>query len=106
VNGCPNSCARFQLADIGLMGCVLPRGDGTRSEGFLVHLGGGLGTEPAFGRKAKGVRIFAEDAADYVETLLRRYLQHRNGHGSFANYVASLDEPALARFAEPVGKSR
>jgi sulfite reductase (ferredoxin) len=106
VNGCPNSCARFQLADIGLMGCVLPRGDGTRSEGFLVHLGGGLGTAPAFGRKAKGVRIFAEDAADYVETLLRRYLRHRNGHGSFAAYVASLDQSELARFAEPETRPR
>jgi sulfite reductase (ferredoxin) len=106
VNGCPNSCARFQLADIGLMGCVLPRGDGTRSEGFLVHLGGGLGTAPAFGRKAKGVRIFAEDAAGYVETLLRRYLRHRDGHGSFAAYVASLDESELARFAEPVTRRR
>jgi sulfite reductase (ferredoxin) len=30
VNGCPNSCARFQLADIGLMGVVLPRPDGTK----------------------------------------------------------------------------
>jgi sulfite reductase (ferredoxin) len=106
VNGCPNSCARFQLADIGLMGCVLPRGDGTRSEGFLVHLGGGLGTASSFGRKAKGVRIFAEDAADYVELLLRRYLQHRNGHDSFGAFVASLDGSELARFAEPAGRSR
>jgi sulfite reductase (ferredoxin) len=106
VNGCPNSCARFQLADIGLMGCVLPRGDGTRSEGFLVHLGGGLGTASSFGRKAKGVRIFAEDAADYVELLLRRYLRHRNGHDSFGAFVASLDGSELARFAEPAGRSR
>jgi sulfite reductase (ferredoxin) len=106
VNGCPNSCARFQIADIGLMGCVLPRGDGTRSEGFLVHLGGGLGSAPAFGRKAKGVRIFAEDAADYVETLLRRYQLHRNGHGNFADFVASLDDAQLARFAEPTEVAR
>jgi len=101
VNGCPNSCARFQLADIGLMGCVLPRGDGTRSEGFLVHLGGGLGTAPAFGRKAKGVRIYAEDAADYCELLLRRYLRDRDGQPDFASFVASLDDDGLARFAAP-----
>jgi sulfite reductase (ferredoxin) len=106
VNGCPNSCARFQIADIGLMGCVLPRGDGTRSEGFLVHLGGGLGSSPAFGRKAKGVRIFAEDAADYVETLLRKYQLHRNGHGNFADFVASLDDAELARFADPTEVAR
>ena len=29
VNGCPNSCARFQVADIGLMSALQPRIDGT-----------------------------------------------------------------------------
>ena len=39
-----------------------------------MHLGGDDGRRTAaFGRKVKGVRVFAEDAADYVETLLRRY---------------------------------
>jgi sulfite reductase (ferredoxin) len=106
VNGCPNSCARFQIADIGLMGAVLPRPDGTKSEAFLVHLGGQLGERPSLGRKAKGVRIYAEDAADYVETLLRRYLRGRNGHSSFAAFVDSLSDDELARFAEPEGGAR
>ncbi|MEX2275055.1 MAG: nitrite/sulfite reductase [Actinomycetota bacterium] len=104
VNGCPNSCARFQVADIGLMGCQLTRPDGTRSEGFLIHLGGGLGEQPGFGRKVKGVRIFAEDATDYVESLLRRYGHRRNGHESFAGFVRSLSEEELARFARPEGR--
>jgi sulfite reductase (ferredoxin) len=106
VNGCPNSCARFQIADIGLMGAVLPRPDGTKSEAFLVHLGGQLGERPSLGRKAKGVRIYAEDAADYVETLLRRYLRGRNGHSSFATFIDSLSDDELARFAEPEGGAR
>jgi sulfite reductase (ferredoxin) len=106
VNGCPNSCARFQIADIGLMGAVLPRPDGTKSEAFLVHLGGQLGERPSLGRKAKGVRIYAEDAADYVETLLRRYLRGRNGHASFATFIDSLSDDELARFAEPEGGAR
>ena len=41
VNGCPNSCARFQLADIGLKGSIVDGG-----EGFQVHLGGSLGADP------------------------------------------------------------
>jgi sulfite reductase (ferredoxin) len=49
--------------------------------------------------KAKGVRVFAEDAADYVETLLRRYEQRRNGHRSFGAFVRSLSDEELARFA-------
>ncbi len=101
VNGCPNSCARFQVADIGLMSALQPRPDGTRSDAFLVHLGGTMGTDPAFGRKVKGVKIYAEDAADYLEALLRRYLRERDGASSFSEHVNSLDDAALARFAAP-----
>ena len=101
LNGCPNSCARFQCADIGLMGAMMPRPDGTRSDAFLVHLGGQLGENLAFGRKAKGVRVFGEDLADYVELLLRRYLEKRNGHRTFADYVNGLSDTELTAFADP-----
>jgi sulfite reductase (ferredoxin) len=102
VNGCPNSCARFQVADIGLMSALRVRPDGTKSDAFLVHLGGIMGSEDqAFGRKVKGVKIYAEDAADYVETLVRRYLRDREGHRSFSSFVNTLDADGLARFAEP-----
>ncbi|MGZ4108854.1 MAG: nitrite/sulfite reductase, partial [Actinomycetota bacterium] len=99
VNGCPNSCARFQLADIGLMGVVLPRPDGTKSEAFFVHLGGGLGAEGGFARKVKGTRIFAEDTADYVEALVRRYRQRRNGTPNFRAFVNALPDDELQDFA-------
>jgi sulfite reductase (ferredoxin) len=102
VNGCPNSCARFQCADIGLMGGILPRPDGTRSDGFLVHLGGHLGQDSTFGRKVRGVRVFGEDLADYVELLLRRYLTRRNGTRSFAAFVNALSDEELRTFADPV----
>jgi sulfite reductase (ferredoxin) len=102
VNGCPNSCARFQVADIGLMSALRVRPDGTKSDAFLVHLGGTMGTDAqAFGRKVKGVKIYAEDAADYLETLLRRYLRGRSGQASFSTFVNALDANGLARFAEP-----
>lgn len=101
VNGCPNSCARFQIADIGLMGAVLPRPDGTKSDGFLVHLGGRLGEGAAFGRKVRGIRVYGENMADYVELLLQRYVRERGDTRGFAAYVNSLDDPALAVFASP-----
>jgi sulfite reductase (ferredoxin) len=101
LNGCPNSCARFQVADIGLMGVVMTRPDGTRSDGFLVHVGGHLGADARFARKVKGVRVFAEDLADYVETLLRRYVLRRGSLRSFSEYVNSLSEEELSAFAEP-----
>ena len=42
VNGCPNSCARIQTADIGLKGMVVTLPDGTQTEGYQIHLGGSL----------------------------------------------------------------
>ncbi|MET0801194.1 MAG: nitrite/sulfite reductase [Actinomycetota bacterium] len=101
VNGCPNSCARFQVADIGLMSALQVRPDGTRSDAFLVHLGGTMGQGAAFGRKVRGVKIYAEDAADYVELLLRRYEGQRAGGDTFSSFVNALDADGLVRFAQP-----
>jgi sulfite reductase (ferredoxin) len=89
VNGCPNSCARFQLADIGLKGSIV---DG--QEGFQVHLGGSLGTEPGFGRKLRGLKVTSDGLTDYVEQLLRNYQADRAGGEEFAAWVRRAD-PAL-----------
>jgi sulfite reductase (ferredoxin) len=104
VNGCPNSCARFQVADIGLMSALQPRPDGTKSDAFLVHLGGTMGNGASFGRKVKGVRIYAEDAADYLSLLVTRYQHQRAADDTFASFVRGLDAEELARFAEPERK--
>ena len=101
VNGCPNSCARFQVADIGLMSALQPRPDGTKSDSFLVHLGGTMGSDATFGRKVKGVKIYAEDAADYVETLLTRYTRRKHDGDTFTSFVNALSAEELARFASP-----
>ena len=104
VNGCPNSCARFQIADIGFMGALVADADGGRGEGFLVHLGGGVGVDRGFARKVPGVKVPAADLVGYTETLLRRYLEQGALAGGFTRYVRSLDREALAVFAAPVGQ--
>jgi len=90
VNGCPNSCARFQLADIGLKGSIV---DGT--EGFQVHLGGSLGADPSFGRKLRGLKVTAEGLTDYVERILRHYQADRTEGEAFATWVRRADEGLL-----------
>jgi sulfite reductase (ferredoxin) len=45
LNGCPNSCARIQVADIGLKGQLVVGPNGDQVEGYQVHLGGGLGLD-------------------------------------------------------------
>jgi sulfite reductase (ferredoxin) len=87
LNGCPNSCARFQLADIGLKGSIVDD-----QEGFQVHLGGSLGTDPAFGRKLRGLKVTSAQLTDYVEGLLRNFAIDRHDGESFAEWVRRADE--------------
>ncbi|MDT4936906.1 MAG: hypothetical protein QOG80_577 [Pseudonocardiales bacterium] len=94
VNGCPNSCARFQVADIGFKGMVQKGVDGD-VEAFQVHLGGQMGTDAAFGRKFKGLRVTAAEAPDYAERVLRGYLQRREEGEPFAAYVSRAEEEWL-----------
>src|SRR3954452_15482884 len=79
LNGCPNSCARFQTADIGLKGSIVDDG-----EGFQVHLGGTVaGGDVAFGRKLRGLKVTADGLADYVEKVLRNYVDGRDQDETF-----------------------
>jgi sulfite reductase (ferredoxin) len=94
VNGCPNSCARFQVADIGFKGMVQKGPDGD-VEAFQVHLGGQMGTEAEFGRKFRGLKVTAEEAPDYIERVLHGYLERREGGEPFAAYVSRADEAWL-----------
>lgn len=80
LNGCPNSCARFQVADIGLMGILITQPGGDRVDGYQVHLGGHLGEGFRFGQKVKGLKVPAFELADYLERLLRNFLATRE-HG-------------------------
>ena len=110
LNGCPNSCARYQTADIGLMGCLVSERvwttdhDGTqieerrKVEAFLVHLGGHLGADRAFGTKARGVKVLASEAGPYIETLIRRYRKLRRAEESFAAFVNRLGRDELQEF--------
>ena len=95
VNGCPNSCARIQVADIGLKGMLVPDAEGTPVEGFQVHVGGELGEEAGFGRKPRGLKVTAADLPDYVERVLGRYTEQRAADESFAAWAKRADEEAL-----------
>ncbi len=99
VNGCPNSCARIQTADIGLKGSLVTGPDGNQVEGFQVHLGGSLnggdGSGSGFGRKLRGLKTTAEGLPDYVERVLRRFEAAREPGESFAAWTARASEEDL-----------
>lgn len=99
VNGCPNSCARIQTADIGLKGQLVLI-DGEQVPGYQVHLGGGLATvdreEAGLGRTVRGLKVPADGIADYAERVIRRYLADRDGvDETFAQWAHRADDEAL-----------
>ncbi len=99
INGCPNSCARLQTADIGLKGMLIPGADGEPTPGYQVHLGGGLvekGREEAgLGRTVRGLRITADGVAEYVERVLRRFNSEQAESETFAQWAHRVDDEAL-----------
>ncbi|MET0767085.1 MAG: nitrite/sulfite reductase [Aeromicrobium sp.] len=95
VNGCPNSCARIQTADIGLKGMLVNDADGNTVEGFQVHLGGALGFQAGFGRKLRAHKVAGDQLPDYIEKLSRTYLEQREDDESFARWVSRADDEVL-----------
>ncbi|MFI5588297.1 nitrite/sulfite reductase [Amycolatopsis sp. NPDC051758] len=95
LNGCPNSCARIQTADIGLKGQIVTDAAGNQVEGFQVHLGGGLGLDAGFGRKLRGHKVTAAELTGYVERVVRAYVAGREPGERFPQWAARAEESVL-----------
>ncbi|WNM24158.1 nitrite/sulfite reductase [Demequina capsici] len=98
VNGCPNSCARVQIADIGFKGqLVLDDETGEQVPGFQVHLGGrlGRGDDNDFGRKIRGHKVTADGMPAYVDRVTRNYLETRQQDEPFADWAFRVDEELI-----------
>ncbi|OYN99304.1 sulfite reductase (ferredoxin) [Propionibacteriaceae bacterium ES.041] len=96
INGCQNSCARIQVADIGLKGQLIAG----EEFGFQVHLGGGLVTADReageLGRTVRGLKVTAANLADYIERVVRRWHTDRADGETFAAWAHRADEEAVA----------
>ena len=95
INGCPNSCARSQVADIGFKGQLVDDGTGNHVEGFQVHLGGSLGFDSAFGRKLRQHKVTTGEIGDFIDRVVRNFIKHRNEGERFAQWVVRADEADL-----------
>jgi sulfite reductase (ferredoxin) len=95
INGCPNSCARIQIADIGFKGLVVEDGDGGHTEGFQVHLGGSLGLDSGFGRKLRQHKVLSEELGDYIDRVVRNFVKQRSEGERFATWALRADEADL-----------
>lgn len=98
INGCPNSCARIQTADIGLKGQLMKGPDGEEFA-FQVHLGGGLAATDretaGLGRTVRGLKVTSAELSDYVERVVRSFASTRSEGESFAAWAHRADDAAL-----------
>lgn len=95
LNGCPNSCARTQVADIGFKGQTVTDDQGNRVEGFQVHLGGSMNINANFGRKVKGHKVIADEVGDYVVRVVEHFKEQRHEEETFQEWVQRADEEDL-----------
>jgi sulfite reductase (ferredoxin) len=94
VNGCPNACARTQVADIGLKGQLVMDG-GEQVDGYQVHLGGATGLQANFGRKLRAHKVTSAGLDDYISAVVGNFLADRGEGESFATWAARADEQLL-----------
>ncbi len=94
LNGCPNSCARIQVADIGFKGQMVDDGDGPE-EGFQVHLGGSLGLDSGFGRKLRQHKVRSKELGDYIDRVVRNFVKQREDGERFATWAMRAEEADL-----------
>jgi len=95
INGCPNSCARIQVADIGFKGQMVDDGHGGSIEGFQVHLGGSVGLDSGFGRKLRQHKVLSAELGDYIERVVRNFIKQRDEGERFATWALRADEADL-----------
>jgi len=98
-----NSCAHYQIADIGLHG-VPTQYKGEKVEGFHVLLGSTLGEEPRFadfvtnsdGKRLKIPTVLVHES---IERLIRAWQQA--GGGPFGDWARRQDNAYLAALLYP-----
>lgn len=95
INGCPNSCGRSQIADIGFKGQLVDDGDGNQVEGYQVHLGGSLGLDSGFGRKLRQHKVNSTELGDYIERVVRNFVKQRSEGERFAQWAVRAEEADL-----------
>ncbi|MBR0680893.1 NirA family protein [Roseomonas eburnea] len=97
LTGCHHSCAQHYVADIGLLGAKVERGEDLL-EGYDLHVGGGAGPEQKIGRMiVKGVA--ADELGPAVLALLTAWMAQRRQGESFQSFTARHDDAALAALA-------
>ncbi len=97
LTGCHHSCAQHYIADIGLLGAKVERGD-ELVEGYDLHVGGGAGANQAIGRLIRP-GVAADELPPVVLSLLRSSMAERTAGQGFQAWSAAQPDATLAEIA-------
>ncbi|WP_043338730.1 NirA family protein [Belnapia moabensis] len=97
LTGCHHSCAQHYIADIGLIGAKVERGE-DMVEGYDLHIGGGAGPEQKIGRLVRK-SVAHDELGPIVLALLQAWQRDRAGAESFHLWSASQSDETLAALA-------
>ena len=101
VTGCPNSCAQYQIADIGLQGTLYVWKGQKGVEHYHVLVGGRMGERPEFGRLIcrdgdKKIKVPAELVHLAIERLIKAWQAERVDKETFADWAWRQEMERLA----------
>jgi sulfite reductase beta subunit-like hemoprotein len=98
VTGCPNSCAQYQIADIGLMGVYATFRGVRQSEAYNVLLGGALGADPQFAEVTLR-KVPAEFIHHSIRNIVEAYKANRiDSDETFRQFVSRHTPEQLAKW--------
>jgi sulfite reductase beta subunit-like hemoprotein len=95
ITGCPNACAQYQIAHIGLMGSKT-KVDGQTVDAYDILIGGQVGKDAAFGHAVLR-KVPATECAKRLEQLLLAYKKQRRGREAFNAWCARIGDEEVAR---------
>lgn len=101
VTGCPNSCAQYQIADIGLQG-VLYNWKGQKGvEHYHMLVGGKLGIDPQLARVIcregdRKIKVPADLVHHAIANLIRAYQAEKQAEEKFHAWAGRQPMPRLA----------
>jgi sulfite reductase (ferredoxin) len=95
ITGCPNACAQYQVAHIGLRGAKV-KVDGQVVDAYDILVGGQLGRGAAFNHAVLR-RVPATECARRLEQLLLGYKRSRQEREPFNAWCARVGDGEVAR---------
>ncbi len=95
VTGCPNACAQYQIAHIGLMGSKT-KVDGQLVDAYDVLVGGQVGRGAGFAHAVLR-KIPASECARRLEQLLLGWRRQRKEREPFNDWCRRVGDPELVR---------